>query len=80
MVVEGNLNVNLAAGSDFVYWGTIIVKGTLTLSNGQLIVHGGVVARNISTLNGNVTMYGGVSVGSPPVGFSTVVAKGWWER
>ncbi len=75
MVVDGNLNVNLAAGSDFVYWGTIIVKGTLTHSNGQLIVHGG-VARNTSTLNGNVTMYGGVSVGSPPVGSSTVVAKG----
>lgn len=80
MVVDGKLNVNLAAGSDCIYWGTIIVKGMLTLSNGQLIVHGGVVAKNSSTLNSNVTMYGGVSVGSPPVGSSTVVAEGWWER
>lgn len=80
MVIDGNLIVNITGGSNFTYGGTIIVKGTLTLTNGQLIVNGGLVARDTVILNGSAAVYGGVGVGSPPVGPSIVVGKGWWER
>ncbi len=80
MVIDGNLNVNLASGGNFEYWGTIIVKGTVTASSGTVIVHGGLIAKNVVVVNGNFTVYGGTQVNSVPVGPSKVVGKAWWEQ
>ncbi len=79
MVIDGNLNLN-ALGAVFEYWGTIVVKGTLTAQSGQLVVHGGLIARNLVVVNGNFTQYGGGSAGNLPVGPSVIVGKAWWER
>ncbi len=76
LVVNGNLQIN----GDFEYWGTIIVTGTLILSSPNAVLHGGLIAQNTVQIDGTIKIYGGTSVGSPPVGPSKVVARAWWER
>ncbi len=79
IVVDGDMTVvNLSA--PFELWGTIIIRGKLTVQTGQMIIHGGFIAKDLVVLNGNLTIEGGGSVATVPVGLSTVIQKSWFER
>lgn len=76
MVVDGNLIVN----GNFEYWGTIIVKGQMTLGAGSAVIHGGLVADSTLNISGNIQVEGGGTVSSAPTGRSLIIGRGWWER
>ncbi|HEY3248947.1 MAG TPA: hypothetical protein VGK88_11725 [bacterium] len=78
LVVDGNLRIN----GTFEYWGTVIVNGTAenTVGGGNPKIHGGLVAQSTLSLSGNITVDGGSSYTSVPVGRTVVTGKAWWER
>lgn len=76
MVVDGNLIVN----GNFEYWGTIIVKGQVTLGAGSAVIHGGLVADSTLNISGTIQVEGGGTVSSAPTGRSLIIGRGWWER
>jgi hypothetical protein len=76
LVIDGDLRLN----GNLEWWGTMFVNGAIIRANGSVIVHGGLITRDTVETNGDLTVEGGSSVGSAPLGAVTVIRKAWWER
>ncbi|HEY6101800.1 MAG TPA: hypothetical protein VI007_01090 [bacterium] len=76
ILIDGNLRAN----SKFEWFGTVFVNGIVERINGNVCIHGGLITRGTVETNGSLTVEGGTSPGSAPLGAVTVVRKAWWER
>ncbi len=79
LLVDGDLTID-NLGASFAYWGVIIVRGKLRVNTGQMIIHGGLIAQDVVTVNGNFTIDGGGGIATTTVGTTTVTVKAWYER
>lgn len=76
LLVDGDLEIQ----GNFTYYGTVVVRGRMTVGAGAVTVYGHLVAEGLATLDGTLRILAGTAVAHGPAGPLEVMRRAWWER